>query len=272
MKLRPMGADWVPWDAWLVTGLPGTCGSDPSRVSAPTLSYPLMPHVISVKASESFQWKLFIAVHFSLQCWWQNTVSSSGGCEEYLPKHFHLQPRGRCLWCQRVLQCFPGALLHQHVAEGKKDPHLVHLLTFIVPWNMQWFCRDYSFMWRIVWNYYNFFLLNLENIVGKAKEETVNTHGASEPYPYLTLFPIPSLLWNPLCTILCLAPSLRWYSHHLRHTHVLEYSHCRSVVVVKNQIGNENRSLLIMRVITNDALDVFHSRVMNICLCFGTLI
>lgn len=42
----------MPQDAWLVTGLPGTCSSDPSRVSAPTLSYPLKPHVISVKASE----------------------------------------------------------------------------------------------------------------------------------------------------------------------------------------------------------------------------
>lgn len=208
-----------------------------------------------------------------MQCWWQNPVSSYGGCEEYLPKHLHLQPRGRCLWCQRVLQRFPGALLHQHVAEGKKDPHLVHLLTFIVPWNMQWFCRGYSFMWRIAWNY-NFFLLNLESIVGKSQRNRkyprcIRVESISHT---VSQFPIPSLLWNPLCTVLCLAPSLRWCSHHLRHTHVLEYSHCRSVVVVKNQIRNENRSLLIIHIITNGALDVFHSRVMNICLCFGILI
>lgn len=74
--------------------------------------------------------RLLITVCFSLQCWWENPIPSFRGCEEYLSKHLHLQPWGRCLRCQRILQRFPGTLLHQHVAEGRESsPERSRLLS-----------------------------------------------------------------------------------------------------------------------------------------------
>lgn len=147
-KLRPMGAKWLPKDAWLVNGVLRLIVLIPVDFLP---FHPQLPSDTSCYISESF--RALIAVYFSLQHWWENPISSFGGCEEYLPKHLHLQPRRWCLWCQCVLQCFPGALLHQHMAEGKKGTHIVLLLTFIIAWNMQWFCKDYCLMWSIIWNY-----------------------------------------------------------------------------------------------------------------------
>lgn len=146
----------------------------------------------------------------------------------------------------------------------------MHLLTFIIAWNMQWLCKYCYFVWRLIWNYYNDFLLDLESIVGKTKEET--------EYPLcigaISVFDTtsrPFYLVKPSPHSCILAPSLRWYSHHLWLTHVLQDSCFRSAVVVKDQIRNESKSLLITWVITSDAFDVFHSRVMNISLGFAIL-
>lgn len=204
-----MGANWLPKDTWLVHGVPGTCSSDPSRVSAP---YPQLPHDGSWYISEAESFRALTAIYFLLQHWWQNPISSFGGCEEYLPKYLHLQSRGWCLWRQRVLQCVPGALLHQHVAEGKegtlpKEPwfHLVHLLTVIRVGNTQWLCKDY-FVMSDLELLELFFPPGLRKYVDAVKEDTVNTCRMSEQYWSLTWSPTPFLLWNFLPTVLCLAP------------------------------------------------------------------
>lgn len=159
-KLRLMGADCSRTYGWFM-GFLKLAVLILVELLPPTLSYLMMAHVILVKAESC---RALIAVYFTLQHWWENPISCFGGCEEYLPEHLHLQPRGRCLWCQRVLQRFPRALLYQHVAEGKKgtpkrEPlfHLVHLLTCILAWNTQWFCKDCFVMWSIIWNSSNFF-------------------------------------------------------------------------------------------------------------------